>query len=169
MANATPSFSSNNNVFCHRCRSTSGTGSNDPPNHLCVLDSSLYVARVYTPNDLFDNYMQAVGGFTLPVQFLETGFTNFPCPIEMISTSNGGDFIKVGHGCATSGPYYVYLRRDGTLSMTYYRVNGTRISSRNLSNVSAIAIHYNRPTASATAPPPSGFAGFTSNSGLPQP
>lgn len=161
----TPSFSPTGARVCHRCRSTSGTGASDPVNHICQLANSLYVARVATPSDIVDNYQNYVGGFTIPSFFVEAGFTNFPCPLEMIVT-NSGNFIKIGHGCAPSGPFYVYMQRDGSLSMTYYRVNGSRINSRNLSSISSLAVHFNGPTSNGV-PPSTGFGGFAGNTTVP--
>jgi len=163
----TPSFSPPGSVTCHRCRFTSGTGAADPSNHVCSLSSSLYVARVTTPSELFDNYQLYVGGFTLPSVFVETGFTNFPCPIEMIVTSPGGDFVKIGHGCAPSGPFYVYMKRDGSCSLAFYRVNGARISTRVIPSISSLAVHFNAPTASVV--PQNPFTGFQGSSNLPPP
>jgi len=159
MNTARSSFPLVGNVHCHKCRNGNPVPGKDPGNHLCLPNNELYINYNVSVTDLVEKSDTLVGGFILPTAYVVPGYTMLPCPLECIHGSNSSRIWKIAHGAASSGLCYIYLTTTGAVTLVFYRVDGTRESTRSLPSISRLSVYFNRFRNGLTNVPPTANPG----------
>lgn len=163
MNTARASFPETGAAYCHRCRNTRAVGK-DPEQHLCVPNENLYVSYGVNITDLFEKSDTLVGGFVHPKAYVIPGYTMMPCPLECIIGTNNERIWKIGQGASANGLCYIYLTRANCV-LTFYKLDGTRQSARNLPMINRLVVYFNRFRNGLAIVEPPGNPGVSSGDG----